>query len=264
MLYFVFMGVTLIAWQPALAQTAASWIERGEDLERQGVYVEAVKAYTKAIELDPGCADAYLKRGVARFSAKKTSCTEALADLTEAIRRAPTNAEAYYQRGIINYYLMNNEQGLKDMEAAAGLGHPKARAWFGAQATTGNGNVSPVNPIIYFDHAKIDIRAPYRSLLEEIGAIMQRSFSSSSIVVSGHADGTGTDEYNQDLSLRRAQAVKGFLIEQAGIPSQRIIVRAYGEEMPAAPNDTEEGRAANRRVEITGIAPANAASGPRR
>lgn len=250
-LYFMFIGAILIGWQHAIAQTTASWIERGDSLQRQEVYAEAVKAYTAAIKLDPDCADAYLKRGVARFLAKKTNCTEALSDLTEAIRLAPTNAEAYYQRGIINYYLLNNEQGRKDMEAAAGLGHPQAGTWLRAKTAAGGGEAASEQAVIYFDHDRADIKAVYRPLLEGIGALMkEKPFP---IAVSGHADSTGTDEYNQVLSFRRADAVKKFLTENARISPGRIIVRAYGERVPAASNDTEEGRAANRRAEITGI-----------
>ena len=252
--FFVFIGIILAAGHPSAAQTAASWIERGESLDRQGVYAEAVKAYSKAIELDPDRADAYLKRGVARFAGQKTNCVEALADLTESVRRAPTHAEAYYQRGTVNYFLINNEQGRRDMETAVALGHPRAGAWLERTAGDGGdegGSARP--PTIYFHHDRADIEPSYFPLLETIGAAVRAK--SPSVVIEGHADSTGTDEYNQSLSWRRATAVKTFLMEQAGIVPRRIIVRAFGEEVPVASNDTEEGRAANRRVEIIGISP---------
>ncbi len=255
-LCLVFIGTILISWQPAIAQTAASWIAKGAALEQQGTYAEAVKAYTKAIELDPGSADTYLKRGLARFSAKKTDGSEALGDLTEAIRLAPKNAEAYYRRGIINYYLINNEQARKDMEAAAALGHTGAIEWLGKTEDRGTdvaaNAVLQTRSIVYFDHDKADIKAPYRTLLEAIGTAMTER-PQASIVVSGHADSTGTEEYNQALSLRRATAVKVYLVQNLRISSQRIAVKAYGAGMPVASNSTEEGRAANRRVEIVGI-----------
>jgi len=251
----VFMGV-FVLWQPATAQSVAQWIERGTVLERQGVYAEAVKAYTRAIALDPGSADAYLKRGTARFSAKKTDATEALGDLTEAIRLTPENAEAYYRRGILNYYLINNEQARKDMEAAAALGHTDAREWLGKKKSQGtdvaDDAVLQTRPAVYFDHDRADIKASYHTLLKVIGIAMTGK-SHVSIVVSGHADSTGADEYNQALSLRRATAVKGYLVKNLRVPSQRIAVKAYGAGMPVASNSTEKGRAANRRVEIVGI-----------
>lgn len=255
-LILVFFTSVFALWQSAAcAQTAASWIERGDSLEQQKVYDEAVKAYTKAIELDPGAAKAYLKRGAARFAAKKTNCTEALEDLSEAIRLAPKNAEAYYQRGIVNYYLINNEQGRKDMEAAAALGHAGAREWLekadkkGAEATDRLALSTPAIAVVHFDHNSADIAASYRALLAE--TVKGMGDTPSPIVVSGHADSTGTIEYNRNLSMNRAVAVKEYLVEQGGLSSERITVRSYGEEMPIASNDTDEGRAANRRVEIT-------------
>ena len=252
-LCLIFIGITLAAGQSSARETAASWIERGDGLVQQGVHAEAVTAYSEAITLDPHRADVYLKRGIARFAAKKTNGREALTDFTEAIRRAPTNAEAYYQRGIVNYYVINNEQGRKDLETAASLGHPEAIARLTAKDGTKKGEAL-AHPTIYFDYDKADITASYRPLLENVGEIMKKTFSA--IMIAGHADSTGTDTYNQALSLRRAQAVKKFLTEHAGISPRRISVRACGEAMPVAPNDTEEGRAANRRAEIRGISDA--------
>jgi outer membrane protein OmpA-like peptidoglycan-associated protein len=66
----------------------------------------------------------------------------------------------------------------------------------------------------------------------------------------GFTDNTGTPEANQTLSLNRANAVKGMLADQ-GIDGGRITAQGLGQERPVAPNDTEEGRARNRRTELT-------------
>jgi outer membrane protein OmpA-like peptidoglycan-associated protein len=66
----------------------------------------------------------------------------------------------------------------------------------------------------------------------------------------GHTDSVGSDEYNQRLSLRRAEAVRNHLVSQ-GINPARITVDGRGESQPEVPNDTEANRAKNRRVEIT-------------
>jgi outer membrane protein OmpA-like peptidoglycan-associated protein len=69
------------------------------------------------------------------------------------------------------------------------------------------------------------------------------------VEISGHTDNVGSDEYNQDLSLRRAQAVKNWL-EQRGIASYRMKTIGKGEMEPIADNGTEEGRTENRRIEF--------------
>ena len=72
------------------------------------------------------------------------------------------------------------------------------------------------------------------------------------IVAVGHTDSIGTDAYNQKLSIRRAEAVKKYLVSQ-GIEAKRIYVEGKGESQPVADNKTAEGRAKNRRVQIEAI-----------
>ena len=73
------------------------------------------------------------------------------------------------------------------------------------------------------------------------------------IELGGHTDDQGTSGYNEDLSLRRAKAVKAFLIDK-GIPEERLTAKGYGAEVPIASNTSEEGRAKNRRTEFKVIA----------
>lgn len=70
------------------------------------------------------------------------------------------------------------------------------------------------------------------------------------IDIAGHTDSSGADAYNQDLSVRRANSVKNFLIDQ-GIDPRIMSTIGYGESRPIADNRTSEGRAQNRRVEVT-------------
>ncbi len=69
------------------------------------------------------------------------------------------------------------------------------------------------------------------------------------IEIGGHADSSGPEDYNMKLSLRRAEAARTYL-ENAGVETARMTVRAYGESQPVATNETALGRATNRRVEI--------------
>lgn len=72
------------------------------------------------------------------------------------------------------------------------------------------------------------------------------------IEISGHTDNIGSDVYNRQLSLERAEAVKRFLIDK-GIDEDRMKTVGYGSERPAATNATEEGRLQNRRIEVKRI-----------
>ena len=69
------------------------------------------------------------------------------------------------------------------------------------------------------------------------------------MVIEGHADSVGTEEYNQELSEKRAKAIVEYLVKK-GIDPLRLTTKGYGFNKPAAPNDTPENRARNRRVEI--------------
>jgi outer membrane protein OmpA-like peptidoglycan-associated protein len=70
------------------------------------------------------------------------------------------------------------------------------------------------------------------------------------VTLTGHTDNVGTEQYNQGLSVRRANAVSSYLVKK-GISKNRIIVQGVGEKQPVASNDTEEGRQKNRRVEFS-------------
>jgi outer membrane protein OmpA-like peptidoglycan-associated protein len=77
-----------------------------------------------------------------------------------------------------------------------------------------------------------------------------KTFPESPIRISGHTDSTGSEEVNRNLSRSRAENVAKFLVDVGGISKSRIITAGYGEDKPVASNETAEGRAENRRVEI--------------
>ncbi len=81
-------------------------------------------------------------------------------------------------------------------------------------------------------------------------ALVLKEYNKTVIEVAGHTDSTGSDQYNMQLSERRAQSVANYLTGQ-GIQGSRLLTVGAGKTRPVASNDTEQGRAANRRVEIT-------------
>lgn len=99
-----------------------------------------------------------------------------------------------------------------------------------------------------FDTNKAEIKQDAFSLLDDAHKIFTKN-SGMKVVLKGHTDSMGTDEYNMDLSLRRANAVKVYLVNK-GIDSSRLTCKAFGESSPIATNETKEGRSLNRRVEL--------------
>lgn len=94
------------------------------------------------------------------------------------------------------------------------------------------------------------VQEQYFADLNELAEFLKR-FEDLQVDVEGHTDSTGPEDYNQQLSQRRAQAVVDMLVNQYGIAAQRLEAKGYGEDKPVASNDTEEGRAENRRVMAT-------------
>ncbi|MBT5387771.1 MAG: OmpA family protein [Porticoccaceae bacterium] len=100
---------------------------------------------------------------------------------------------------------------------------------------------------VEFEFNKDVVLAVYGDQLEAIAAAMQ-VHEDIELVLEGHTDSRGSDAYNDDLSSRRAEAVKRKLSDDYGIAAERISAVGYGESRPIASNDTDEGRARNRRV----------------
>ena len=102
---------------------------------------------------------------------------------------------------------------------------------------------------IYFDHDKAIVKPESEPTLDEIAKLLGAAPSLKLIVV-GHTDNAGSFDYNIDLSRRRAKAVVNALVADYGIAQNRLRSEGVGYLAPAASNDTEEGRALNRRVEL--------------
>lgn len=99
-----------------------------------------------------------------------------------------------------------------------------------------------------FDFDSATVRSGLYTEIDRVATIM-RNYPQTLIRVEGHTDSHGSEEYNLELSQRRAQAVQDLLV-QRGVGTQRIEIIGYGESTPVAANDTESGRQLNRRVEI--------------
>lgn len=107
---------------------------------------------------------------------------------------------------------------------------------------------APVMAGVNFDFDRDVIRQEDFAKLDQDVATLKQ-WGDLKVEVAGHTDYIGTDEYNMGLSVRRADAVRMYLIEK-GVAADRLTAKGYGESQPVADNETEEGRFQNRRVEL--------------
>ncbi|WP_277624091.1 outer membrane protein OmpA [Undibacterium sp. TS12] len=100
----------------------------------------------------------------------------------------------------------------------------------------------------FFDFDKAVLKPEAKVKLDDMASKL-KSINLEVVIAVGHTDGVGSDEYNQKLSIRRAEAVKAYLVSK-GIEANRVYTEGKGKKQPVADNKTAEGRAKNRRVEI--------------
>ncbi|HET7707161.1 MAG TPA: OmpA family protein [Thermoanaerobaculia bacterium] len=103
---------------------------------------------------------------------------------------------------------------------------------------------------ILFDFNSAALRSESRATLRELATTFQRYSDINYIEVDGHTDSVGSDDFNLDLSKRRANSVRDYLVDQ-GVASRHIVARGFGETQPKSTNETAAGRQLNRRVEIS-------------
>ena len=111
-------------------------------------------------------------------------------------------------------------------------------------------NVYSVDEKILFDTEKADIKPGAAGALNQITGSIGQRYGSSQVRVMGFADSRGDKGYNKELSEKRAEAVKSYLVAKGKIEAARVSVEPMGEAQPVASNATAAGRQENRRVEI--------------
>jgi len=145
--------------------------------------------------------------------------------------------------GSVGYYMDNQqrefEQALADEQANNALEIERLRDE--TLKLTVDNEVS-------FDFDRADIRPSFRASLDKLAQLIIK-YDRTVVHIVGHTDSTGSAEYNQNLSERRAQSVADYLVAR-GVNASRLVSSGRGESQPRATNDTEAGRQLNRRVEI--------------
>ena len=107
--------------------------------------------------------------------------------------------------------------------------------------------VARVDLLINFDFDRIEVKPEFYGEIEEVVRFMNE-YPDTIAELEGHTDSIGTLEYNDGLAMRRAAAVKRVMVEEFNVAAGRVVTRGFGENQPVASNETESGRAQNRRV----------------
>ncbi|HEY0505315.1 MAG TPA: OmpA family protein [Lysobacter sp.] len=161
-------------------------------------------------------------------------------DATERRQRALVGAGiGGLAGGAIGNYQDRQERALREQMAGTGVGVVRQGDNITLNMPSG----------ITFDFDKYALKPEFYPVLDDVARTLQE-YNQTVVEVAGHTDSVGSDAYNQKLSEQRAAAVASYL-QSRGLNRERFIVVGAGETRPVASNDTEAGRAQNRRVEIT-------------
>ncbi len=243
---------------------AASEIKRRQEADQARAQAEAAKADAERMkqeaekaaaeaarqkqEADQATASAVAQQQAAQAAAAQAARDQAAAEAeTQKARQAAAQAEA--EKAQLRAQLLSQLNSiLQTRDSARGL----------------IVNMSDV----LFDTGSYTLKPGAREKLAKISGIVLAHVGLS-LQIEGHTDSVGGDDFNQQLSERRADSVRDFLAEQ-GVPASSITARGFGKMQPVASNDTAEGRQRNRRVELVvngdaigGTASASAASSQR-
>lgn len=107
-----------------------------------------------------------------------------------------------------------------------------------------------LNSAVLFDVGKAELKPEANTELDALIDAIAKYGTDARVTIEGHTDATGSDSDNQRLSELRAASVRGYLVDKKALPADQMATKGHGETRPIADNETEEGRALNRRVDI--------------
>ena len=142
--------------------------------------------------------------------------------------------------GVVGYKMDQQIKELKEQTAGSGVDV--------TEVDGGNAILVNLPDGVTFDVGSATLQPAFRATLDQVATSLQQ-YPNSLIDVYGHTDSTGSDAFNQTLSENRARTVANYLVSQ-GVGAARVRSQGFGETMPVASNDSVDGRAKNRRVEI--------------
>ena len=217
--------------------------------DRQAAEAQTADANRQRTQAESAAADANAQRTQAENAAadadsKRATAEQATADAQQQQQAAQADSDR--NRAAAAASDLQLQQALKDREALRASLLLQFNAIL-ATRDTARGLVVNMSDVL-FDTGKFTLRPLAREKLAKISGIVL-AYPSLLLAIEGDTDSVGSDSYNQDLSEKRAEAVRDFLAHE-NIPMASMTAQGFGKTQPVATNDTAEGRQQNRRVEL--------------
>jgi outer membrane protein OmpA-like peptidoglycan-associated protein len=228
--------ISYIALRKVQLATVQAEIERASQekarAERERMAIEQAQQQKKQKLTENELAE--IRRKLAEAEEQRRAEAEKVARSAEQLRATAQQLEAEKQARL--------EAERKAEEATSNL------AKIALVKHEARGLVITLSGSVLFASGQSSLLANARPKLDEVAQALEKS-EADTFVVEGHTDSRGSESTNQELSYRRAQTVRDYLVER-GVPSEKIRAVGHGKARPVADNGTAEGRANNRRVEI--------------
>lgn len=233
------LGIWLVRSLGRLNRQMAQLSRQSEQLNRR---VEGAEQQSQTLAQQASQAAANAQAAAQQRDEAKQSEATAAAQAQSALNAAAAaQLQADQAEQKAEEYRKQREEELQQLQQALGQIAETHRTTLGLVMTLGEKSIR-------FDFDKANIEPQYRDILNRIAGILM-TLKGYSIYVYGYTDDVGSQEYNLKLSSRRAQAVRDSLV-QAGIDPGLITTKGFGKSDPRVKDESAQGRAANRRVEI--------------
>jgi peptidoglycan-associated lipoprotein len=214
----------------------------------------------------PACATKkFVRQSVGEVNEKVGTISKSLEETQERVRQNEQKITEVDQRAQTAAGQAKDAAGQAQQTANSASSAANSAAEIGKRAETRVATVEATTRKLIFETVLSEDQGKFKLGTSELpdgakGAIdtmvsqLKSDTKSVWVEIEGHTDSTGDAKYNQELGLRRAEAVKMYLYEHHQVPLHKMNVISYGEEKPVAPNNTKDGRAQNRRVVIKVLA----------
>lgn len=232
----------IVTKAPVALKEAEEALERSQNLLQKGEEKEVVEHYAYIAQQKVAIA-----RETAELNVAQDEVERAESQRQQVLIQA-RKAEAVQAEQRAREALAQAEKVKQEAEKARFRAQELARQIDELEAQrTERGIVLTLGDVL-FDFDKATLKPGGKRASEKLSRFLQE-YPGRNVLIEGYTDNIGTDAYNQNLSLRRADAVRNALTDW-GVASHRIEIKGYGEQYPVASNNSEAGRQQNRRVEV--------------